>query len=277
MALPARVNQANGNNYTGTTATTQATSAFAVTAGNHLAVLVRSAGGVTVTGVTDTAGNTYVKAGNTSRLEMWYAQNILGHATNIVTVTFSAVVAYRDVTAVQHSGLRTTSSLGHFAGNTVGSGTTVSCIPSVSYVAEQVCVTAADLSASGTFTFTPSGFTALFTNSSISIAARTDLVRVFDGSVSVTGTSANSAADKQIVAAVFLGVETTPAGRVTQAPVEVLSQPVPDARVTHHTVELLTTTMPIPGRVSQYVVEVLSANPVVSNGAHVETFVWGPI
>ena len=264
MAAPARVNQANGNNYTGSTALTQATSAFAATAGNHIAVISR---GGAVTSVVDTAGNTYVKAGGDADgvQELWYAENILGNASNVVTVNFAAATAYRDVTAIQHSGLRTSGSLGAFAQGTVASGATVSCTPSgITHLAEQICVVAADIYASGSFTFTPSGFTALFTNTSTTFAARNDTTRVFDGTVPIIATGPASSG-KGIVAGVFLGIDATPPARTTQFAIETLSRPAPSGRVTQAIVEVLggAASLAVPGQVTQIAVETLQ--PVITD------------
>lgn len=50
----------------------------------------------TVTGVTDTAGNTYYQAEHFNNLsvaqEIWYAYNITGHASNVVTASYSSSV-----------------------------------------------------------------------------------------------------------------------------------------------------------------------------------------
>jgi len=105
----------------GTTPTaTQTTAATSLTAGNTLIVAIGAqdvaAGSATVTGVTDTAGNTYTKVDHAYqstdfRVELWYAKNVTGHATNQVTVTFTGNVTYRGVVATQYSGLDATAPL----------------------------------------------------------------------------------------------------------------------------------------------------------------------
>ena len=97
---------------------TIASAAFSVTTGNTIIVGVSSynAGAFrTVTGIADTAGNTYTKCGAGynadagSDIEIWVATNITGNASNIVTATFSNTTAYRHIAACQYSGLATSS------------------------------------------------------------------------------------------------------------------------------------------------------------------------
>lgn len=201
-----RVNAVNSNNYVGSTSLTQASPAIATYAGNHLTVLVRNAG-AGVASVADSAGNTFVKAGdNGANLQVWYAENTAAHATNVVTVTFSVAANYRDLTVIQYAGLATSGSLAAFAGNSVAAGTlTVACTPSVSVTtAPQVCVVAADVNASGAPTLTPSGFDSLYNNTSTRFFWRYDAARVFDGSQAITATFGSTSAGKGIVAAVFI-------------------------------------------------------------------------
>jgi len=98
-------------------ATTVAAPATSLTAGNLLVVTARSAG-ITISGVADTAGNTYTRitgvittGATPHHLDLWYAQNTLGNASNVVTVTFSSSAATRSVITAQYSGLKTTGAL----------------------------------------------------------------------------------------------------------------------------------------------------------------------
>src|SRR5262245_24037045 len=137
-----RISTAAGSDYTGVLANSISVApAFAATTGNHLTVLIRSAG--TVAGVTDSAANTYTRAGTSpdGLLELWYAENIAGSAGLAVTATFTASVAYRHIVVVQHAGVRTSGSLGAYASGTAASGGTVSCTPTASASGEQVCIT----------------------------------------------------------------------------------------------------------------------------------------
>ncbi len=103
-------------NANSSSATTLALTAFSVTTGNTIIVATSNytAGNKrTVTGVTDTAGNTYTQAGSaaggdsTHNMDMWVATNITGHASNVVTITYSGSAAFRYGAAVQYSGLAT--------------------------------------------------------------------------------------------------------------------------------------------------------------------------
>lgn len=64
---------------------------------------------VTITGVVDTAGNTYFRAGGGIREDAWYAYNCLPHASNVVTATFSAALAFRAIVVIPASGVDTLS------------------------------------------------------------------------------------------------------------------------------------------------------------------------
>lgn len=85
-----------------------------VTAGNALVACVGggTTTGQTVTGVTDTAGNTYAKlatvmhATDKYREDVWAATNVAAHAANVVTATWQdALVEYRGMVVMQYSGL----------------------------------------------------------------------------------------------------------------------------------------------------------------------------
>jgi len=119
MAI-AFVNSDRGENYGGGEDTFVSSSGFANTAGNAIVVGIRFQDNDTtksVTGVTDTAGNTYARLGSAFRaasseeLDIWMALNIASHANNVVTATFSNGVAYRTVLPHQFSGFATTGTL----------------------------------------------------------------------------------------------------------------------------------------------------------------------
>ncbi len=96
-------------------ATTIATPATSLTAGNLLVVTATSYD-VSISGVADTAGNTYTRitgaiTGSPQHIDLWYAQNTLGNASNVVTVTFAQAASDRFVIAAQYSGLKTAGAL----------------------------------------------------------------------------------------------------------------------------------------------------------------------
>lgn len=108
-----------------------------VTTGKLIVVLIGGYNGgasMTVTGVTDTAGNTYVQGTscfNNAQLtagitDIWYAKNVTGNASNVVTVTYSSSTStYRSVFQMQYSGADTTSPFEVCAIGNTASGTTV--------------------------------------------------------------------------------------------------------------------------------------------------------
>ena len=84
------------------------------------------------TSVTDTATNTYVRATgadatwNASNfLSIWIAENITGHATNVITLTFNGDHAFSSMICFQFSGLLTSGVLDQAAaGANAGAGQT---------------------------------------------------------------------------------------------------------------------------------------------------------
>ena len=110
------VNSSSGG--TSGSVTTQATAALSTTTGNLLVIAVAwSSTAATISGITDTAGNTYSKctgtysAANSVADEIWYAKNITGNASNVVTVTWtpSNTATFNGVTQLQYSGADTVS------------------------------------------------------------------------------------------------------------------------------------------------------------------------
>lgn len=91
--------------------TSLAAPSMATTTGRYLFVGVSHYyPGVNISGVSDTAGNTYTKAGSTQGgdsshdQELWYtADPITGNAANVVTVTYSASAQYRVITVGEFS------------------------------------------------------------------------------------------------------------------------------------------------------------------------------
>lgn len=124
MAI-ARVNTANGS--ASGSGTTVATGAQNHTAGNTIEVWITwEDTSTTVTQVTDTAGNTYsiltAPTPDGVRGTMAYATNITGHATNVVTATLGSAAPFKNIVAVQYSGLATSSVLDKQNTGTSGGG-----------------------------------------------------------------------------------------------------------------------------------------------------------
>lgn len=112
---PERVTFAqNANNGSGTTL---ASPARAHTTGNFLVVGVKGEGATTTFSVADTAGNTWVPltqkafASDGSRLQLFYAKNITGHASNVVTATWAAARDFRRMFVIEYSNIDTVNPL----------------------------------------------------------------------------------------------------------------------------------------------------------------------
>ena len=112
---------------------TIATTAQNHTTGNTIIVFAAQStpGGRTVTGVADTASNSYSRAGTAYGqdadhiMDVWVATDITGNASNIVTVTFSDTSSYRGIACVQYSGLDPTAPYeAQSSGSLSSSGTT---------------------------------------------------------------------------------------------------------------------------------------------------------
>ncbi len=114
--------------------TSIAASAQNHTSGNLIVVSAYGYGGgyPYVSSIADTAGNTYTRADRYTRdaavcQEVWYAYNITGHASNVVTVTFNSSVIYRQIGVHQYSGGYISSAPLDVHSVGVGSGTALSC------------------------------------------------------------------------------------------------------------------------------------------------------
>lgn len=112
MASPAIVGSA-ATNFNNGESNTIASAAASHTTGNTLVVGIyaynNNSATASVSSVTDTAGNTYVQRGEYAYgyniLSIWIADDITGHASNVVTVTFPAsAYAFRHIAVLQYSG-----------------------------------------------------------------------------------------------------------------------------------------------------------------------------
>lgn len=129
-----KINTQHGSNYVAAWFNALTTSAQSLTTGNFVVVGVRFYVPETeyiVNSVTDTAGNTYVKAigrktaYDSCRNELWYTYNATGNASNVITANISGNVQYWGVVAVQYSGILTTDPLDVTAIGDTASGTLV--------------------------------------------------------------------------------------------------------------------------------------------------------
>ena len=118
---------------------TIATSAGNHTSGNLLVAVITAdyTSSRVVSAVTDSASNTYEfaarKAVTGGDVEIWYAKNIVGNSSNVVTATFTGSVAYRRIAVLQYSGANTSSPF-----DVIGVGTGTSSSMSTAAVATNV-------------------------------------------------------------------------------------------------------------------------------------------
>jgi hypothetical protein len=106
-------------------ATTLAATAANHTTGNLIVVGVAWSTNVNANVPTDTAGNTYVSTaqkashGTADFVEIFYAKNVTGNASNAVTANFSGSAQFRRVMVLQFSGCDTTAPFTTGEGGTV--------------------------------------------------------------------------------------------------------------------------------------------------------------
>lgn len=131
MAI-ALVNKTTGTSDTG--ATTLAATAASHTTGNLIVVGVVWSNNVTASIPTDTAGNTYVSTtfkannGTSDHVEIFYAKNVTGNASNVVTAHFSASATFRRIFVYQYSGCSTTAPFTTGEGSTGTAASTTSVV-----------------------------------------------------------------------------------------------------------------------------------------------------
>lgn len=98
------------------TTDTLVTSAQNHVAGNALVVYILRHSGATISSINDTAGNTFTDSTFTSsvfdvRLDAYYVSNILGNASNQITVVLTGSISSWWVVVDQYSGVATSSAL----------------------------------------------------------------------------------------------------------------------------------------------------------------------
>lgn len=184
MAL-SRVNTTSGSADTG--ASNLAATAANHTTGNLIVVGVAWSNNTTANVPTDTAGNTYVttnfKANNstTDHVEIFYAKNITGNASNVVQANFSGSSTFRRIIVHQYSGADTTAPF------TTGEGGKGDATSSTSHVTASWTTALADEVIFG-FIGAGSGFTSLVGNSGNTKVVDLGDTASEDQIVSATGT-----------------------------------------------------------------------------------------
>jgi hypothetical protein len=147
----------------------------------------------TVSGVSDSRGNSYSQAGTMVtgagiRQAIYYAKNIVG-GSNTVTVTFNQAAPYVDVRILEYSGLDTSNPLDVTAG-AAGSGTAASSGAATTTSANELIFGAG--TTTNAFTAAGSGYTMrILTSPDKDIAE--DQVAAAAGSISATATGLSGA------------------------------------------------------------------------------------
>jgi hypothetical protein len=185
-----RSNSGWGNGAVVTFATTGA--AWAVTAGNTVVVWVGAdaTSGQSVTGVSDSAGNVYGKVGHVRhatdkyRNECWVSAGVVGHAANVVTVTWSAAVDYKGIVAIEYAGCWTAAPLDLWAYGDTGSGGTTTTASFTTRAANELHLLVARWS--GIVQTYPAGFSEI-TGSLYTPVAEAFVAAPFTGTYTVTG------------------------------------------------------------------------------------------
>lgn len=113
----------------GTSGPNIAATAFSVTGGNLIAVFVHGAGSTTTITVADTALNTFTPVTSctdaTQGVTQWfYAKNVTGNASDVVTATYSVSTTQRRIWVLQIAGASITSPLDAGPACAVGSSAT---------------------------------------------------------------------------------------------------------------------------------------------------------
>jgi hypothetical protein len=205
-AAPAFVNGAA--QFSGADAATIVSTAASQTAGNTLIVSTRSTSGATVTSMTDTAGNTFMRIAREpyttggSMIEMWAAYDTLGHATNQVTVTYSASNSNRAVNHVQFSGLAEVSALEAVA-DIEGVVTSLTTPTMWTTVADGVIVSFAQIDDTGR-TWTPdTGYTSGAQDASTVTFTQYKIVSALQVGVTTTAAVSGGAGTVRMITAAF--------------------------------------------------------------------------
>lgn len=120
MAIAWVANTGQWNVYSGSSSSIQTDPSVSVTSGNAIVVCVQTADTAayrTVSGITDTAGNTYSLCGSRWQyryagayyfnFEIWVALNITGHASNQITASYATANLGASILAGSWSGMAT--------------------------------------------------------------------------------------------------------------------------------------------------------------------------
>ncbi len=149
----------------GSPSSTVVADAFSVTAGNHVVCGIRwnQDAAQVVSGLADTAGNTYVQSTGGlvqnagQAMTVFYANNVTGNGSNVVTATFDAAATFQSIICLQHSGVSTSGSFDTYAIGTAASGGSVTSASFTTAQTNELIAAFVSQSFIGTETFVASG------------------------------------------------------------------------------------------------------------------------
>ncbi len=215
-----RINQAVGSFSTGTnvasittgTVAGSGSGTFPTSAGDCIAVfVVWGSTSITVTSVTDVAGNTYTaqtscpRSDGFSSGQWWVAKNVTGNAANAATANFSSTVAYVAIHALEYSGVDTSSPVDVNPAAGAGSGATLTSASFTTTSANEVLLVGGN--AASYITFTAGGSYTIQTQDSATptgpISATEDLI-VTSTQSSVTASMTQSGTGAWLIAVLSL-------------------------------------------------------------------------
>lgn len=219
QAQIAYVGSTSGDNYSGSTTTTPAASAFSVSTGHAIIVGIRyvRTAAEAVSSCSDTASNTYQSAGASVNdgfdtiLELWYALGVTANASNVVTCTMSAAVAYWGVVAADYSGIATTSAFDQAATGVENSGgVTVTSGSFTTTQADELIVGVAQTNILDATWSTGTGLSTIRVQGTSNITMLADAI-VSTIQTGATATMSNSASNaKTLAVATFKAAAVTP-------------------------------------------------------------------
>jgi len=158
--------------------------------------------------VADTAGNTYtgktvVQSPGNEQTRLFYAYNITGHASNVVTATFSATCPYRFLLIEQYSGILITDPFDVEANaHDESAGTTATSATFTTTQADELIVVGVVSPNCGAMT-AGTGYTLLQQPSTLSAGDEEKIVSSIQTSVTATMTWATSSSRWSMVLATF--------------------------------------------------------------------------
>ncbi len=149
--------------------------------------------------VTDTAGNTYTEVGTGinsnvgfNSLHVWYCENAVGNAANVITITYSAQSSYNSVVSAQYSDVSLSSALDVFdASKEISDVTSHTSGAFTTSQGNEIVVVFAGTQSSTTDTYTAgSGYVIQETGSTVILEDKTAAGVLTGDTASITGSNA---------------------------------------------------------------------------------------